>query len=201
MPIDVQYPVYLCGENPGLTLFKPDTDQPVAVASYWHVTYSPHGVGNALVLWLDASASPLASGGIFTDNISLARILVDTLTQHFPEFSDVPVAALPYHEAHCGHTFDGSRYVATCQSGGNRISIEWADLLDRKFLSWTQFPTGEQNFDLHNIVCPCNSGRILVNDEPVKGSIKTRTLSDGHPSSTAFLAFAESWVGPLEAGH
>lgn len=196
MPIDIKRPVYMCGENPGMTLYKPDTDQAVAIVSYWHVTYSPYGTGNALVMWLNESKLP--EGGIFTDNIPLARILMDTLTQHFPEFSDVPVAELPYHDAHCGHTFNSSeRYIVTCNSAKNKIFIEWADLLDRKSLSWPGFPAGSQNFDLQNVICPCGSGTISINGSILNGKVKTSTRSDGQPSSTAFLAFAESWVGPF----
>ena len=35
MSIDIKRPVFVCGENPGMTLYKPDTDQPVAIVSYW----------------------------------------------------------------------------------------------------------------------------------------------------------------------
>jgi hypothetical protein len=201
MPIDIKRPIFVCGENPGMTLYKPDTDQPVAIVSYWIVTYSPHGTGNVLVMWLDESHFPessLASGGIFTDNIPLAHILIDTLTQHFPEFSDVPVAKLPYHEAQCGHTFnDTDRYVATCYSGENKIVVEWAGLLDHKSLSWPGFPTGDQSFDLQNVICPCNSGTLAINNQLLKGKVKTGKFADNSPSSSAFLAFAESWVGPI----
>jgi|CXWL01.1.fsa_nt_gi hypothetical protein len=201
MPIEIKRPVYVCGENPGMTLYKPDTDQAIAVVSYWHVTYSPFGTGNALVIWLNESNFPettIASGGIFTDNIPLAHNLIDTLTQHFPEFNDVPVAVLPYHEARCEHTFNGSEhYIVTCNSAKNKIVVEWADLLDRKSLSWPRFPAGSQNFDLQNVICPCSSGIISINNSVVNGKVKISTLSNGHPSSTAFLAFAESWVGPF----
>ncbi len=201
MPINIKRPVFVCGENPGMTLYKPDTDQPVAVASYWHVTYSPQGTGNALVIWLDESNFPesaIASGGVFTDNLPLAHILTDTLTQHFPEFSDIPVSALPYHEAHCEHTFNNSEgYRVTCKSKKDNLTLTWADLLDRKSLSWPKFPTGDQAFDLQNVICPCASGNITINNHVVNGKVKTGTSSDNTPSSTAFLAFAESWVGPL----
>jgi hypothetical protein len=201
MPIDIKRPVFVCGENPGMTLYKPDTDQPIAIVSYWTVTYSPHGIGKALVMWLDESNSPgtgLSSGGIFTDNIPLAHILMDTLTQHFPEFSDVPVSALPYKEAHCEHTFNSSDgYVVTCRSGENKIVVEWANLLDQKSLSWSGFPTGNQSFDLQNVICPCGSGKITINNRSVNGKVKIGTFADNSPSSTAFLAFAESWVGPI----
>jgi len=203
MPIDIKRPVFLSGENPGMTLYKSDTDYPVAIISYWHVIDSPHGIGNALVLWLDeiaVSESARTLSGIFTDNLSLARTLMQTLTRYFPEFSDVSVDALAYYEAHCEHVFnDSGQYRVTCKSGQNKIVVEWRDLLDRRSISWSGFPAGNQSFDLQNVICPCGSGTLIINDFVVNGTVKTGTRTDGHPSSTAFLAFAESWVGPINA--
>jgi len=201
MSVDIKRPVFLSGENPGMTLYEPDTDRPIAILSYWHVTDSPYGTGNALVLWLEkaiVSGSLRFSGGIFSDRLSLARTLTETLTQYFPEFSDVPVASLPYHEAHCEHTYkDGKRYVVTCVSGKNKIVVEWIDPLDRRAISIPDFPIGEQCFELRNVVCPCGAGILKINDKIVPGKIQTGVRIDGSPSSTAFLAFAESWVGPM----
>ena len=201
MSIDIRRPVFLSGENPGMTLYKPNTDEPLAVISYWHVTDSLYGIGNALVLWLDEKGFPestLAFSGIFTDNQSLARTLMETLTRYFPEFESVPVDALKYHDARCEHTFDDSRqYRVNCTSGQDEIIVEWIDPLDRRAISWPGFPAGEQSFDLHNVICPCGVGTLSINGQMVDGKVKTGTRSDGYPSSSAFLAFAESWVGPL----
>lgn len=38
--------VIFSGENPGLTLYKPGTEQVVAAASYWRCVYSEHGFGS-----------------------------------------------------------------------------------------------------------------------------------------------------------
>ena len=48
MSVDIKRPVFLSGENPGMTLYETNTDHPIAILSYWHVTDSPHGIGNAL---------------------------------------------------------------------------------------------------------------------------------------------------------
>jgi hypothetical protein len=186
-----------------MTLYVPGTEQAVAIASFWHVAYSPHGTGNALVLWLAENplpGSPFSPGGIFSDNLPLARLLVDTLTRHFPEFRDVDVASLPYLQAQCRQTFNGSdRYTVTCQAESLRIVVEWIDLLDQKLILWPQFPAGAQAFDLSTVICPCRSGAISVDGVAVSGETQTGPASDGHLSSTAFLAFAESWLGPVKA--
>ncbi len=198
---EIKRPVFMSGENPGLRLYEPDTEHLVAVASYWHCTYSPLGVGHALVLWLD---SPLMSGldayrngGIFTDNVPLARALVEKLTQHFPEFRGLPVTDLPYVEAVCDHTFDGRRYTAHCRAEAVEVEVVWEDLLDQKYLNWPQFPAGPAAYDLATVICPCRMGRVTLNGIVVPGEVLQANAADGSPSSTAFLAFAESWVGPV----
>jgi len=200
MMAKIKRPVFMCGENPGLRLYVPETEQRVAVASYWHCTYSPWGRGNALVLWLDEQALPEGlswrSGGIFTDNVSLAHELVGTLTQYFQEFQGLPVTELPYLDATCEHVFDGMRYSLRCRAESVRVEIIWEELLDQKRLDWPQFPAGPVVYDLTTVICPCRAGYIEVNGLSVPGEVQVGQAADGHPSSSAFLAFAESWVGP-----
>jgi hypothetical protein len=204
---DIKRPVFMCGENPGLRLYVPGTEQLTAVVSYWHCTYSPWGLGHALVVWLDAAqlaATRLSdvdvyrNGAIFTDNVSLARTLVETLTQHFPEFHGLPVLDLPYVDAMCDHVFDGTRYRAQGWAAETQIEVMWEDVLDQKYLNWPQFPAGDAAYDLTTTICPCRTGAVLINGVAVPGEVVQAKAADGSPSSTAFLAFAESWVGPVE---
>lgn len=196
---EIKRPVFFSGENPGMTLYISGTEQPAAIASYWYCTDSPWGVGQALVLWLDTSpATNIGHGGVFTDNPGLAEILVKDLTQYFPEFREVPVGTLGYEDARCGHTFDGTCYRATCQTPEVKIEVEWVEILDRKQVIWLQFPAGETAYDLTTVICPCRTGRIQINDKSVRGEVQTARTANGTPSSTAFLAFAETWIGPLD---
>lgn len=198
---EIKRPVLFSGENPGMTLYAPGTDQMVAVASYWVCTDSPYGVGHVLILWLaveNTAVSDVGHGGIFTDNHDLAQVLVENLTQHFPEFRDVPVATLAYTDARCEHTFDGARYQVMCQTAKIKMEIEWSGVLDRKQIIWPQFPAGEAAYDLTTVICPCQMGHIQLNGKLLQGEIRKTQAADGQFSSTAFLAFAETWIGPLE---
>jgi hypothetical protein len=195
---EIKRPVFFSGENPGMTLVVPGTEQLAAVASYWVCTDSPSGVGHALVLWLSSPYAKVGQGGIFTDNVDLAQVLVKDLTQHFPEFRDVPVNTLAYVEARCEHTYDGTCYRVVCQTATAKVEIEWIELLDRKQVSWPQFPAGDVAFDLSTVICPCRVGRMRINGKPVNGDVQIAQTANGTFSSTAFLAFAETWIGPLE---
>jgi hypothetical protein len=154
-----------------------------------------------LVLWLDEQVMPgtesYRGGGIFTDNLLLAHKLVEMLTQHFPEFRGLPVTELPYVEAKCEHVFDGTRYTAHCRAEAVQVEVAWEELLDQKYLNWPQFPAGSAAYDLTTVICPCRTGSVKLNGVAVPGEVQQGQSADGYPSSTAFLAFAESWVGPV----
>ncbi|MBI9052095.1 MAG: hypothetical protein JEZ00_21955 [Anaerolineaceae bacterium] len=196
--IEIKRPVFFSGENPGMTLLVPDSGEITAAASYWVCTDSPAGIGHALVLWLAAETAELGHGCIFTDNRELARVLVQNLTQHFPEFETIPVGTLPYVEADCGHKYDGERYEVLCQAANLRVELAWINVLDRKQVIWPGFPAGQVSFDLTTVICPCRRGTIQINDRVIGGQVKVTQAEDGEYSSTAFLAFAETWIGPLD---
>jgi hypothetical protein len=197
---DIKRPVVFCGENPAITLYAPASDRVVAAASYWHCTYSRYGCGHALIFWQappDAASAPPLSNGIYTDNLPLARMLVETLTQFFPEFRAIPVTTLPYRVAQCAHDSDGAqRYTVSCTTAHTSLRLEWKDPLDRKQVCWPQFPAGPQAFDLTTVICPCRHATIAINGAPLLGEVQT-SEANGWPASSAFLAFAETWIGPV----
>lgn len=196
--VDVKRPIFFSGENPGMTLYTPGTEETLAVASYWHCTDSPMGVGHALVLWLKDENIAIGHGGIFTDNLKLAEILVKKLTQYFPEFENVPASSLQYIQAHCGHAYDAGIYRVTCQIPAAQVELEWNEPLDRKQILWPGFPAGEEAYDLNTVIRPCKNGGIQINGKGIDGEVKVTQNAEGIHSSSAFLAFAETWIGPVE---
>jgi hypothetical protein len=197
---DIKRPVLFCGENPAVTLYAPASERVVAAASYWYCTYSAYGSGHVLIFWqapLDAASTTPLSNGIYTDNLPLAHMLVETLTQFFPEFQAIPVTTLPYLPAQCGHASDGAQhYSVSCATAQTFLQLEWADPLDHKLICWPQFPAGTQAFDLTTVICPCRRATITLNGAPLQGEVRT-SEANGRPASSAFLAFAETWVGPV----
>lgn len=187
-------PVLLCGENPGVTLYGPGGER-AAVASYWNCTYSAYGAGQALVIWL-AEPRHAAQCGVYTDNAPLARMLVDTLTRHFPEFQGIPVGDLPHFPAQLQRESDGrDRYTAHCSSPQATIQVAWSGVLDQKLLRWPGFPAGAAAYDLTTVICPCREATIAIGGERAEGVVRVGEQG-GWPSSSAFLAFAETWTGP-----
>ena len=196
--VDIKRPVFFTGENPLMTLLVPGTEEIAAVASYWTCTDSPTGIGHALILWLAAENEAIGQGCIFTDNPTLAHMLVENLTRHFPEFEKVPVETLPYMDASCGHTYDGKCYQVKCNATNIQVELTWMDLLDRKQVIWPGFPAGKKSYDLTTVICPCRMGQVRINENAIKGEVRVVAEADGYLSSTAFLAFSETWIGPFE---
>ncbi|MCC6260485.1 MAG: hypothetical protein IT311_06445 [Anaerolineales bacterium] len=196
--IEAKRPVFFSGENPNIALFNPQTQERIAVASYWHCTDSPSGVGRVLILWLAETAPEINLGAVFTDNPQLARTLIENLTRHFPEFQEIPVHNLPLSKAQITHTYNGNEYQILCQTPNLKIEVEWKNPLDRKQIIWTGFPAGEAHYDLTTTICPCQNGTIKLNNQNLLGEIKVAQDENGIFSSSAFLAFAETWIGPLQ---
>lgn len=193
--VDIRRPVFVSGENPGMTLFVPGTDRAAAAASYWNCTLSPWGVGRALILWLEPGSA--GQGGIFSDNPAMAQGLVNSLVQYFPEFKGIPLTQLACMEAACQHTFDGDKYRAFCQTANTRIEIAWSKILDQKQVVWAQFPAGPLAYDLTTVICPCGEAQIWLNGVQVGGEVQTAQTAEGKTGSSAFLGLAETWIGPL----
>ena len=198
--IEIRRPVFVSGENPGLTLYAPGTDRVMAVTSYWNCVASPWGIGHALVLWLKPEITTDKVAGrlsVFTDNLALAQGLVNSLTQYFTEFQGVQLAQLDYLNARCQHTFDGDRYHVVCQTDATQIEIVWGKILDRKQVIWSRFPAGSEEYDLTTVICPCDEGQVKIDDVLLDGKVQTTKSAEGVAMSSAFLAFAETWIGPL----
>lgn len=196
MPRKVNRPVIFTGENPGLSLFRPGSGELVAAASYWRATYSAHGEGNALILWLDLTAC----GGngtrtaIYADNAAMARFVTDTLNQYFGDFQDKGFSSVTPEPARFFQESDSRSYHrVVAHAEAHRVALVWRDVRDYQQVIGSDTQLGGRSFELATVICPCAEATILVDGVPVQGDVRL-TERDGRPQSSAFLAFAESWV-------
>jgi hypothetical protein len=187
-------PVIFAGENPGLTLYAPGEDRVVAAASYWRGTYSPAGEGNVLIIWYVGGDGGTARA-IFADNAALGRFVTDTFTQHFGSFSDQGFAAVEPTMARFFQESDSRSYHrVACHAGEQVIELVWRDVRDRQMMLVSEMALGGRSFELATIMCPCGEASITIAGQPLAGEVRVSTDGGGRPRSSAFLAFAESWV-------
>ncbi|MFN8557469.1 MAG: hypothetical protein U0531_09005 [Dehalococcoidia bacterium] len=193
MPREYRSPVIFCGENPVLTLHRPGGDDAVAAASFWHCTYSAQGEGDLLVIWVDDGAVALTA--IYSDNAALARFLTDTLNQHFGDFRGRGFGAMAVTPARFSQQSDSRVYHrVACHAADRIIELEWRDVRDRQLMVATESMVGDKSFDIASVLCPVGQATITVDGARVQGEVRLGQDDAGRPRSSAFLAFAESWV-------
>lgn len=191
-------PVVFAGENPGLTLHQAGGDAITVAASYWRCTYSAHGEGNVLVIWAAPEASGLAAAlaapAIYADNPQVARLVTDRFTQYFGSFRDRGFASVEPQHARFFQQGDGVRLhrVACTTDDDTTFELVWRDVRDAQFLRAPN-DFGGTRYEVNTVICPCAGASVLVNGAAIPGEVR---LTEGERglSSSAFLAFAESWI-------
>ncbi|GAA1175032.1 hypothetical protein GCM10009584_15520 [Ornithinimicrobium humiphilum] len=172
----------LVGANPGLQLFDED-GACTAYASVWRVDWSPHGTGDALVLWQPDGVTVCSS------RRELARWVTEDFTRHFPELD-----GLPWHDPvyrpwpvllHLGLA-DG--LVARAGT----IEVRASGVLDVRSFTTDTFDLGGSEHSLHLVLGPCAEGSVRVGGRRLPGQI-TRGGTPERPSSSAFVTEAEVW--------
>ncbi len=187
------------GENPGMYL-KESPDGPfTTLVSFFRVVLSPHGRGHALLL-LEApgvnTSLPEALNVCVTDNEPLARWLVKEFATSFGAFRGVPaLRTLPYVPLSGVQASGDQRasYMEWVKGEGVEATLSWEQLGEPFMveLAPEQSPTG-----LHEMWSLfVEAGRVTasVNGRRLRGQPVPRDFQ-GRRSSTAFLAFSETWV-------
>ena len=187
------------GENPGMYL-KDKADGPfVTLVSYFRVVASPHGRGHALVLLeaplLDRSL-PEALNVCVTDNDALARYLVSDFVSFFGAFKDAPALQHMDYVPLEGVAASGDTRSSCMQwvkGRGVEVSLSWEDLGEPfvVIIPKEKSPTGKHA--LLSLFVDARRATATVNGRTLKGHPVPREFA-GRQSSTAFLAYAETWL-------
>lgn len=188
------------GENPGMYL-KETADGPfVTLISFFRVVLSPHGKGHAAFMLQDprGSGKDAAKPNVcITDNEPLANYLRDGFVTHFGAFKGATGLA-------------GCRMVPgwDFQAGGDgrTVHTEWfRSAIGQVCLTWDQLgapflvelmkegsATGKH--EMFSLFVESPSVRATINGNAVAGKAFPREFLSRKNSSTAFLAFSETWV-------
>lgn len=192
--IEIRGDVVFAGDNPALVLYRPGSDEVVAVASWWRCAWSAAGAGQALVIWVDPAASGLgarAPTGIFTDNAAMAGLVWERFNRHWGLLQGRGIEARAMVPARFTVQADGMRlHRVTCAAGTTVIELEWRDALEVIHAVNRVAFAGSQ-WEVPNVVLPCADAGIRVDGVSVLGEVHQ---PEGDYRSSAFLAFAESWV-------
>ena len=183
-------PVVFAGENPLIMLYRPGSNELVAVASLWHATWTEQGAGYSLVTWVDPEASglgDLAPSGIYTDNAALARMLWTTLNQRWDPLLNHGLEQVEPQPARFVQQADGRRFHRiSCSAGTTTIELLWQDAQDV-----FHTVTHPYEYEVSAVIMPCARASITVNGQQALGEV--RSHADVFQSS-AIVAFCETWV-------
>jgi hypothetical protein len=187
------------GENPGIYL-KNDQDGPwVSLATFFRITYSPHGRGRGVLLLQspnEEATIPGTANVCITDNETMARYLVEEFFSKFASFKVSPglaaITYLPLTEVHReGDT--RSEYAEVVCAEGYEVRLTWRQLGAPYAVDMPpdKGPTGVH--EMYSLFLDSPDASITLNGETLSGRVVERDFADTK-KSTAFLAFSETWM-------
>jgi len=194
------------GENPGIYLKETEDGDYSTLALFFRVVLSPHGRGHAaLVLGApdEAKAWPDVPNFILTDNHRMMQWIVDGWVRKMPTF--VGRAGLP---AMAWLTLEGverrpgnlkSHYAEILRGPGINLEMNWRDMGPPIPVEVTRENSATREHEMTSVFLEAKSADISLNGTPLKGEVRNRHFF-GRTMSTAFLAFSETWVTPVEQG-
>jgi hypothetical protein len=187
------------GENPGMYLREGGPDGPWGtVASFFRVVISPHGPGHAAFVFMDptGSGSDERPNACYTDNEPLARYLAEGFVSYFAAFKGNPnLGRISYRPAdrfvHEGDHTSAWREIVT--GPGVHLEMEWRELFDLFQLDVAPERSATGKHRMFSTFVTARSATLRLNGVEGKGQPVPRN-AHGRESSTAFLAFSETWI-------
>ena len=179
----------LNGENPFIRLSHAPGGPLSADASLWTVAYSPEGAGHALFIKSDLTDGQWR---IYSDNPQLARWLQATVQGMLnPETASGKIAVAEATFSRRGDLRDS--WTQKAHAAADEIVLSWSDLLDPLLMAH-ELPTDppERKYGVSVVMIPALKAELTVNGQKASGRAWPCKY-DGHPFSTASLAFSESW--------
>ena len=187
------------GENPGMYL-KEAADGPfVSLVSFFRVVLSPHGTGQGVVL-LEAPDSdrstPQAMNLCLSNNEALSRWLVEHFVSNFGAFRGKPgLRGMEFRKLTKLTTRSElpKRYVEELEGPGVEITLAWEELGLPFMVDMSAERGATGKHEMYSLFCDSKRATATINGRTLPGKSFPRDFA-GKPSTTAFLAFSETWV-------
>lgn len=188
------------GENPGMYL-KDSTDGPfVTLVSFFRVVTSPHGKGHAAFMLLDPQGNGRKPGRpnvCLTDNEPLAEYLCKGFVAHFSAFRNASgLAGVDYRP---GWDFVAggngtSVHSEWFRSAIGQVCLTWSDLSAPFLVEFDKEHSATGRHEMISLFFDAHRAAAAINGKAVDGKPFPREFAGKKDSSTAFLAFSETWI-------
>jgi hypothetical protein len=188
------------GENPGMYL-KQAADGPfVTLISFFRVVASPHGKGHAAFMLLDPQGDGRDAARpnvCLTDNEPLAEYLRKGFVAHFGAFKTA--RALDSVKYQPGWDFmpggDGQTvHSEWFRSALGQVSLNWTGLSEPFLVEMDKEHSATGKHEMISLFFDARKTSATINGKAVAGKPFPREFAGKKDSSTAFLAFSETWV-------
>jgi hypothetical protein len=191
--------VYVTGENPGIRLLDKENGTVLTAVSYWRIIWSPVGPGHICYVTTGDGKSPGELRVAFVDN----RKLYEFLTQQIMTILDGSISQRPFTVVQATFsdpgqgTFSDSGDVmkergVTFKSDKYTVALVWRDFYE-PFQIDTPVAGGRNPFGITSLFIPAKSADVIINGKKAPGNVYAQKRGPAQ-SSSAFLAFSESWV-------
>ena len=186
------------GDNSGIYLKHDPQGDYVTRASYFRVTYSPHGIGNVLVLLSGPTHVCLH------DNEPLARWLVKEFARHFPQFRSSPEMERLGYERLDAHFSEGdarSGIRERFHAPGWEVELRWAPAGAAFFIALPPERAATGRHEMYSLFFDVGEASVRLDGRRLPGAVTERDLH-GRSAPSSFLALSETWVAARVApGH
>jgi hypothetical protein len=191
-------PVDWSGENPGITLKSAPDGETTCLVSFFRVVVSPHGPGHAAFVLTDPSlkGNEGAVNACFTDNEPLARYLLSDFIRYFGAWRDIPALAdlafVPATSfAHTGDQVSG--WTEHVDGHDVDVTMTWKALREPFVVEYGKEQSATGRHEMLSLFVPAGEAEVIANGVRGEGVPGPRDIF-GKESSTAFLAFSETWL-------
>lgn len=182
--------VRVTGENSFIRLAPTTDGEFTTVASHWRVLFSPAGPGHALFLRSELTDNKVVG---YSDNIALSRWLQKEIESMInPPFADISINIIDAVFERDGDVRSYSSEIIT--SSDDDIVLTWYDTME-PFAIHAPPGTGGRSHGVYSIMTPARQAQLVINGSHASGNPQPADRN-GTPSTSACLAWSESWVRP-----
>ncbi len=194
-PINNPGRVLIGGENHIVRLQSEADGSDAALVNHFRLRLSPHGPGHAVFVLADPNA-PDPRNACYTDNPALANWLLDWYLRGSPLYRNLRgLVDLPIVTAG-GFTFVDElprRWTETVRAGEVTVRAVWNDLATPFHVERLAQPDEQDAMDVFSVLMSASEGSLSIDGQRIPGVVFPRQVGS-QPITSAFLAFAESWV-------
>ena len=183
--------VRLTGENSYIRLSEEENGPQTTRTSHWRILLSPAGAGHVLFIKCGEFDDEIR---IYADNIALARWLQEEIEcLLFPDFADqsIPVTDAEFTKSGDVRSFWTEKVV----SDDDELLLTWHDFLEPYMLRVEAGSAPGRPHGVYSCFVPARRAQLTINGNVVAGQPVLEMRGD-KPSSSACLAWSETWVRP-----